>query len=197
MYFCGDIKKHQTHAGYTHCCSTHDQHQESPNNTITQREKRRVQWQSNKWQDHQKILLLHTQLILEQHKIHFCLIKLGERGDENIFEKEQDQKEEEILKKWKKPFFTWIWVQNRKTLIKIGSLTIMYLWDAVKDKNEKKWGHTGEGMEGKPPTGFEEKNNFKKGKKQRSTHQTVREKKKHYEATWLYSHILEGQRFLG
>lgn len=197
MYFCGDIKKHQTHAGYTHCCSTHDQHQESPNNTITQREKRRVQWQSNKWQDHQKILLLHTQLILEQHKIHFWLIKLGERGDENIFEKEQDQKKEEILKKWKKPFFTWIWVQNRKTLIKIGSLTVMYLWDAVKDKNKKKWGHTGEGMEGKPPTGFEEKNNLKKGKKQRSTHQTVREKKKHYEATWLYSHILEGQRFLG
>ncbi len=33
----------QTHAVYTHRCSTHDQHQESPNNTITQREKRRVQ----------------------------------------------------------------------------------------------------------------------------------------------------------
>lgn len=115
MYFCGDIKKHQTHAGYTHCCSTHDQHQESPNNTITQREKRRVQWQSNKWQDHQKILLLHTRLILEQHKIHFWLIKLGEQGDENtvddglmvenIFEKEQDQKKEKNTKEMKETFF--------------------------------------------------------------------------------------------
>lgn len=42
-------KPNQTHAVYTHCCSTHDQHQESPHNAITQREKRRVQWQSNKW----------------------------------------------------------------------------------------------------------------------------------------------------
>ena len=33
-------KPNQTHAVYTHCCSTHDQHQESPNNTITQRERK-------------------------------------------------------------------------------------------------------------------------------------------------------------
>lgn len=39
------IKTNKTHAVYTHCCRTQDQHQGSSNNTITQKEKGKLQCQ--------------------------------------------------------------------------------------------------------------------------------------------------------
>lgn len=48
-----------------HCCSTHDQHQESPNNTITQREKRRGHWKSNSIT---RRFLLHSEMFVQRQK---------------------------------------------------------------------------------------------------------------------------------
>lgn len=114
----------QTHAVYTHCCCTHDQHQESPNNTITQRERRRVQWQSNKSSDDQKILFLSTELVKDNEatdKMDWHLWKVnfrrkgqftveistfkqtaGEGGRDYVNEKETSSPESEwrIGKRW-------------------------------------------------------------------------------------------------
>lgn len=56
MDFCGDRKKKkkpdQTHAVYTHCCSTHDQHQGSQTTLLHRGRKGRVQWQQQVLKEH-------------------------------------------------------------------------------------------------------------------------------------------------
>lgn len=140
--------QNQTHAVYTHRCivAVPMTNTRSPHTTLSHRG-RKGESNERATNSRRTCRLLHTELFLR------LVAKKKKNGCRGFFvvvvvnNHEMRQTGEGGIRK--KPF-TWIWVQNRKTLIKISSLTVLYLWEPMEEDDRQKWGQTKEEKDERP-----------------------------------------------